>query len=101
MFEWNEEEGRLEALHHPFTAPHPDDLAAGDLRGARALAYDLVYNGVEVAGARGAARSARLLHLEARRRDEAAAPVRARALRPRRLGCRPWRQRRRARAPRL
>jgi aspartyl-tRNA synthetase len=29
MFEWNEEEGRLEALHHPFTAPHPEDLAVG------------------------------------------------------------------------
>lgn len=27
MFEWNEEEGRLEALHHPFTAPNPEDLA--------------------------------------------------------------------------
>ncbi len=51
MFEWNEDEGRLEALHHPFTAPNQDDLAAGDLRTARALAYDLVYNGVEVAGA--------------------------------------------------
>ena len=51
MFEWNEDEGRLAALHHPFTAPNQDDLAAGDLRSARALAYDLVYNGVEVAGA--------------------------------------------------
>ncbi|KAK9819377.1 hypothetical protein WJX81_001266 [Elliptochloris bilobata] len=50
MFEWNEDEGRLEALHHPFTAPNQDDLAAGHLRDARALAYDLVYNGVEVAG---------------------------------------------------
>ncbi|KAI8466369.1 MAG: aspartyl-tRNA synthetase [Monoraphidium minutum] len=52
MFEWNEEEGRLEALHHPFTAPNPEDVAAagGDLRGARALAYDLVYNGVEIGG---------------------------------------------------
>lgn len=35
-----------QALHHPFTAPHPDDV--GDLKTARALAYDLVYNGVEV-----------------------------------------------------
>lgn len=25
MFEWNEEEGRLEALHHPFTAPRDED----------------------------------------------------------------------------
>ncbi|PRW57769.1 aspartate--tRNA ligase [Chlorella sorokiniana] len=50
MFEWNEEEGRLEALHHPFTAPNPEDLEKGDLRNARALAYDLVYNGVEIGG---------------------------------------------------
>jgi len=52
MFEWNEGEGRLEALHHPFTAPNPEDVeaAGGDLRGARALAYDLVYNGVEIGG---------------------------------------------------
>lgn len=48
MFEWNEEEKRLEALHHPFTAPHPDDL--DDLPNARALAYDLVLNGVEIGG---------------------------------------------------
>ncbi|AFZ21158.1 aspartate--tRNA ligase [Allocoleopsis franciscana] len=48
MFEWNEGEKRLEALHHPFTAPHPDDL--GDLKTARAQAYDLVYNGFEVGG---------------------------------------------------
>jgi len=48
MFEWNAEEKRLEALHHPFTAPHPDDLQ--DLRTARAQAYDLVYNGLEIGG---------------------------------------------------
>ncbi len=48
MFEWNAEEKRLEALHHPFTAPHPDDL--GDLKTARAQAYDLIYNGYEVGG---------------------------------------------------
>lgn len=51
MFEWNDDEERLEALHHPFTAPNPDDLAGGgDLRHARALAYDMVYNGVEIGG---------------------------------------------------
>lgn len=51
MFEWNEEEQRLEALHHPFTAPNQEDLAAGvPLAQARALAYDLVYNGVEIGG---------------------------------------------------
>ncbi|ERT09319.1 aspartate--tRNA ligase [Lyngbya aestuarii BL J] len=48
MFEWNADEKRLEALHHPFTAPHPDDLA--DLKTARALAYDLVLNGYEIGG---------------------------------------------------
>lgn len=48
MFEWNADEKRLEAIHHPFTAPHPDDL--GDLTTARAQAYDLVYNGTEVGG---------------------------------------------------
>jgi len=54
MFEWNEDEGRLEALHHPFTAPHPDDVAGGvtvdSLKTARAQAYDMVYNGVEIGG---------------------------------------------------
>ncbi|KAI5661211.1 hypothetical protein M9H77_20534 [Catharanthus roseus] len=48
MFEWNDTEQRLEALHHPFTAPNPEDL--GDLSSARALAYDMVYNGVEIGG---------------------------------------------------
>jgi aspartyl-tRNA synthetase len=48
MFEWNADEKRLEALHHPFTAPHPDDL--NDLKTARAQAYDLILNGVEVGG---------------------------------------------------
>lgn len=48
MFEWNADEKRLEAIHHPFTAPHPDDI--DDLKTARAQAYDLVYNGYEVGG---------------------------------------------------
>ncbi|WP_416666840.1 aspartate--tRNA ligase [Egbenema bharatensis] len=48
MFEWNADEKRLEALHHPFTAPFPED--AHDLKTARARAYDLVLNGVEVGG---------------------------------------------------
>lgn len=48
MFEWNADEKRLEALHHPFTAPFPEDLQ--DLKTARAQAYDLVYNGFEVGG---------------------------------------------------
>ncbi len=48
MFEWNADEKRLEALHHPFTAPHPDDV--DDLKTARAQAYDLVLNGLEIGG---------------------------------------------------
>ncbi|KAI3702307.1 hypothetical protein L6452_28040 [Arctium lappa] len=48
MFEWNDAEQRLEALHHPFTAPNPEDM--NDLASARALAYDMVYNGVEIGG---------------------------------------------------
>ncbi|KAJ1436283.1 OB-fold nucleic acid binding domain, AA-tRNA synthetase-type [Sesbania bispinosa] len=48
MFEWNDSEQRLEALHHPFTAPNPEDV--NDLASARALAYDMVYNGVEIGG---------------------------------------------------
>jgi aspartyl-tRNA synthetase len=48
MFAWNADEKRLEALHHPFTAPHPED--AQDLKTARAQAYDLVWNGFEIGG---------------------------------------------------
>jgi aspartyl-tRNA synthetase len=48
MFEWNPDEKRLESLHHPFTAPNPEDL--DDLKTARAQAYDLVYNGIEIGG---------------------------------------------------
>ncbi|CAH9131969.1 unnamed protein product [Cuscuta epithymum] len=48
MFEWNDQEQRFEALHHPFTAPNPEDM--NNLASARALAYDMVYNGVEIGG---------------------------------------------------
>jgi len=48
MFEWNAEENRLEALHHPFTAPRPDEM--DNLKTARAQAYDLVLNGYEIGG---------------------------------------------------
>jgi aspartyl-tRNA synthetase len=48
MFEYNTEEKRLEALHHPFTAPNPEDL--DDLTHARALAYDMIFNGIEIGG---------------------------------------------------
>lgn len=48
MFEWNADEKRYEALHHPFTAPYPADQA--DLTTARAQAYDIVFNGFEIGG---------------------------------------------------
>lgn len=48
MFEWNADENRYEALHHPFTAPNPEDI--DDLTTARAVAYDLVLNGYEIGG---------------------------------------------------
>ena len=48
MFEYNADEKRLEALHHPFTAPHPDDI--NDLITARAQAYDIIFNGTEIGG---------------------------------------------------
>ncbi|MCT7984028.1 aspartate--tRNA ligase [Laspinema sp. A4] len=48
MFEWNADEKRFEATHHPFTAPNLEDI--DDLKNARAQAYDLVYNGLEIGG---------------------------------------------------
>ncbi|MGI0491339.1 aspartate--tRNA ligase [Alkalinema pantanalense CENA528] len=48
MFEWNADEKRLEALHHPFTSPFPEDRE--DLATARAQAYDIVLNGYEIGG---------------------------------------------------
>jgi aspartyl-tRNA synthetase len=49
LMEWNAEEGRWDALHHPFTAPagefDPDEPGE-----ARALAYDVVWNGQELGG---------------------------------------------------
>jgi aspartyl-tRNA synthetase len=48
MFEWNADEKRLEALHHPFTSPKPEDRQ--DVKNARAQAYDMVYNGLEIGG---------------------------------------------------
>jgi aspartyl-tRNA synthetase len=52
MFEWIEEEGRYEFMHHPFTAPLESDagLLETDHGRARARAYDLVLNGSEIAG---------------------------------------------------
>ena len=52
MFEWSEEEGRLMAMHHPFTSPKPSDIEKLDTDPANVLAdaYDMVCNGVEVGG---------------------------------------------------
>jgi len=52
MFEWNEEENRWEALHHPFTSPKEEDyeLIEKDPGKVRARAYDIVLNGVEIGG---------------------------------------------------
>ena len=54
LLEWDEETQRYYAMHHPFTAPKPEDEALlddpkrwGDIR---ANAYDIVMNGVEVGG---------------------------------------------------
>jgi aspartyl-tRNA synthetase len=52
LVEWNEEERRWDAMHHPFTAPLDADVEAGlaDPGAARAKAYDLVLNGQEIGG---------------------------------------------------
>ena len=52
MFEWDEQERRWVAMHHPFTAPVNDDAAALRAAPAAALAkaYDLVLNGSEIGG---------------------------------------------------
>ncbi len=62
LFEWNEDEKRLEAMHHPFTAPMEEDIGkffSDDTAGAkdrsplqeiRAQSYDLVLNGYEIGG---------------------------------------------------
>ena len=52
LFEYSEEEGRWVAAHHPFTAPHDQDLdiLASDQGRVRAKAYDLVLNGIELGG---------------------------------------------------
>ena len=50
LFHWNDQFKRWEAEHHPFTAPHPEDigLMASDPAKVRSRAYDLVLNGVEL-----------------------------------------------------
>jgi aspartyl-tRNA synthetase len=52
MFEWNPDERRLDALHHPFTSPYPEDLMKIESSPLemRSQAYDLVWNGTEIGG---------------------------------------------------
>jgi len=64
LFEWNEDEKRFEAMHHPFTSPMeedmdkfmssetsaPPDFRASGLSSLRAQAYDIVLNGFEIGG---------------------------------------------------
>ncbi|HEY3922677.1 MAG TPA: aspartate--tRNA ligase [Gaiellaceae bacterium] len=52
MFEWDEEAKRWDAVHHPFTRPNDDSRAFLDTDPgkAKAFAYDLVANGIEIAG---------------------------------------------------
>ncbi len=52
LFDKDPATGALAAVHHPFTSPHPDDLALLDTapERVRAVAYDLVFNGTELGG---------------------------------------------------
>ncbi len=52
LVEWNDDEGRWDPLHHPFTSPTEDslELLASDLARARARASDIVINGQEIGG---------------------------------------------------
>ncbi len=52
LLNFDEKEGRLVAVHHPFTAPREEDLPLLDEKPleARARAYDLVLNGIEIGG---------------------------------------------------
>ena len=52
LFEWDDETQRYYAMHHPFTAPNPEDipLLKSDTGRVRATAYDIVVNGTELGG---------------------------------------------------
>ncbi|HEX4519966.1 MAG TPA: aspartate--tRNA ligase [Gaiellaceae bacterium] len=52
MFEWDPDVGRWDAVHHPFTRPNAEGeaLLDSDPGAAKAIAYDLVANGIEIAG---------------------------------------------------
>ncbi|HQP92257.1 MAG TPA: hypothetical protein PLU24_06235, partial [Candidatus Omnitrophota bacterium] len=52
LFKYDDEEKRWDSEHHPFTSPHPDDIAlmsGSDLGKVRSRSYDLVLNGNEIA----------------------------------------------------
>jgi len=52
LLEWNEDEDRFFAMHHPFTSPRPEDLdlLVSDPGAVRARAYDVIMDGVELGG---------------------------------------------------
>src|SRR5207247_3591940 len=52
MFDFDKDENRWNSMHHPFTAPRPQDVSLldSDPGKARAVAYDLVINGSEAGG---------------------------------------------------
>ncbi|MDE6257435.1 MAG: aspartate--tRNA ligase [Muribaculaceae bacterium] len=52
LFEWDDETQRFYAMHHPFTAPNPNDIPMLDTDPGkvRATAYDIVVNGTELGG---------------------------------------------------
>ena len=50
LVEWNQDEKRWQALHHPFTAPKETDLSGREPGQLQSRAYDMVLNGVEIGG---------------------------------------------------